>query len=878
MNTAVCLYFCLFLLSGLRDSVKAFSNVLHFDPGVMYEYEYSTSTAVAPISVDLEVSSVNTLEAVIQIHSLWRNAQNQEEQLLHMKILDLKLTNSSDTNKDLTVEKTPDGFDHIKEAFIVHLLSGKIQGILDISKDSTAWLNFKKGLASMFQIQTSSGIIVEDDATGQCQVSYHTIKDEIIKLKDYENCKKSVTSGMISEQILGVNLAGNSKTVFTMEDGHIKSATSQEILSVVLDEQSTVGVQISSRQFLQILSKKSSANEEAHGEQQEVLTSFKKSHVNHTLHAIPVRQSAHNGHSINDLLNYLKATGMNMSLSATTNVFLQLSQSLHNMELNEIKNILKKSDSMLVPILIEAAAAASTPAALDAVVSYLDLTDPKTAPLLEQFLYACAFSSNPSPHLISVISNIVSHTKAQSQTHQIALIIFGTVIRKMCSANMCNMKEVEDAKRLILNGLSASKDETEIKSHLLALKSALLPETVPILLQYIDRSKSLSNIVLSTLENLPSQYINKEVKQHVRDIFTQRKKSFSAPVRVAAAQLLLRNDPLLTDVEEVILRIAKEKPEISKFLTAKIMNILQSTDTSIRNLTLNVLKDSKLNNYFHLARVGSSSSYTGQIAETKDTITTYDFDFVFSESGALKQSNSHFSTQSKRGSLHSLQVSLELGGFDSLFGKEFTEEEEEELMAGMSAMFLGVQIKPIVFFQGYGDLMSKYFSAAEGPMNILSGNILIIRMRQSLILQSGLQTHVYFHGGLSVDVSADLEFSLFGQESKSSVKNKFSIVITSRAEVDALFMSTIAETLSEMNSSFSFITTVNFSDTPMIYCLQLIREPLLYRERASTQVTTRNRRKTLQDRRRTWIIPGEETALHKDNSRMCRKLLNFSTE
>lgn len=51
-------------------------------------------------------------------------------------------------------------------------------------------------------------------------------------------------------------------------------------------------------------------------------------------------------------------------------------------------------------------------------------------------------------------------------------------------------------------------------------------------------------------------------------------------------------------------------------------------------------------------------------------------------------------------------------------------------MAGMSAMFLGVQIQPVVFFQGYADLMSKYFSAGDGPMNIISGNILVLNNRQ----------------------------------------------------------------------------------------------------------------------------------------------------
>ncbi|XP_036430092.1 microsomal triglyceride transfer protein large subunit-like [Colossoma macropomum] len=873
MKPAVCLTCCLLLLSGIRDGVKGvFSKALHFEAGVLYEYEYSTSMAVAPISVDFGDVPLTTAEAVIQVHSLWKNPQNQEEQLLHVKIQDLKLTpSSSDTTKPLAVDEKTGGFDHIKDAFIVHFHSGKILGVFDTSKDNTVSLNFKRGVASLFQIQTSSGVVMEDDATGRCQVSYQTLKNEIIKVKDYESCEKSITDITFTDQILRVSSAGSSKTVFTMEDRHIKSVTSKEFRSVVLDEQTTVGIHISSRQLLQLLSTKSGDNKEAQGELQEVLTSVKGSHVNYTIHAIPaVRQSALSGYPISSILDHLTANGMNISQLTTTKAFLQLSESLHTMEKNDILNILKRSDKKMLPILIDAAAAASTPAALDAVVSYIDIADPKTAPLLEKLLYACAFSSQPSPHLINVISHILSVSR---KTHEIALIVLGTVIRKMCSANMCNLQEVEDAKQLILKGLSASKEETELKSHLLALKSALLPETVPVLLQYIDQSKALSSIVLSALHELPSQHITKEVKEHVREIFTQKKKSFSAPVRVAAAQLLLTHDPLHTDVREVILKIAKEKPEVSKFLTAKIMSMLQSENPA-RNIITNVLKDSKLNNYFHLGRVGCSSSYTGPIAETKDTVTSYDFDFLFSETGALKQSNSHFSTQSRGGSLHSLQVSLELGGFDSLFGTELAEEaEEEELMAGMSAMFLGVQIQPIVFFQGYGDLMSKYFSAAEGPMNILSGNILVIKQRQSLILQSGLQTQAFFHGGLSVDVSADLEFSLFGQEARSSVNNEFSIVVSARAEVETPHMSTTAETVAEMNSSIGFVTTVNFSDTPMQYCLQLIREPLLYRERTSTRVMTQNRRKTAQQRRRKWTIPGEETALHRDNSKMCRHLI-----
>ncbi|XP_062852445.1 microsomal triglyceride transfer protein large subunit-like [Trichomycterus rosablanca] len=864
----LCLLFLLGILNGVIGKV-VFSLDLHFDSGVKYEYDYSTSISVTPISMELKEDTDITLQAVVYIHSLWRNHDNQQEQLLHVKIQDLKLASNSNN----TITKHWVVSEHIKEPFLVHIHSGKIQGVFDVSSDNTVSLNFKKGLASLLQIQTSSGVMLEDDTTGQCQVSYHTEEDDIFKVKDYQTCQNMTGGLMASKQIFGVISDGISERVYTMDDDQIKSVKSKEFRSLLLKEQPTVGLHISSRQFLQLLSTHSGHDDEIQGELQEVFTSLKTSYVNHTIRAIPeVKEPVFDGYPVSKLLDRLKANGMQIS-PTTTNVFLQLSESLQNLNKTEIRNILR-SNAKFVPILIDALAAASTPASLDAFMSAIDITNPKTSQLLEKFLYACEFSSQPSPHLISIISHIVSHTSAQWEKHEMALIVLGTVMRKMCSADMCHVQEVQDAMKLILSGLKSSKDEKKIKSYLLAIKSARLPETLPVLLLYIDRSKSLLRVILSALQDLPSGHITEEVKQHIRAVFTQEKKLFPAALRLDAAQLLLMHNPQHKDVRQIILKIAEEKPEVSKFLTNKIVSILQSGHPA-RKVILDVLKDSQLNNYFHLARVGYSSSCAGLMTENKDMITTYDFNFLFSEAGMLKQSDSHIYAHTRGGNLHLLKVSLEASGLDSLFGSGPTEAgEEEELMAGMSAMFLGVDIQPIIFFQGYSDLMSRYFSAEEGPMKILSGNILVLKHKQSLILQNGLQAQGFFHGGLSVDMSADVAFSLFSQESKTSVNNKFSLVVSASAEVNTPLISTTVKTVVEMNSSMSVITTVKFSEMPVQYCLQLIREPLHSRERMTVQVTNQKRRKTVQRKKHKWILPGEETALHKDNSKMCRNLLN----
>lgn len=55
----------------------------------------------------------------------------------------------------------------------------------------------------------------------------------------------------------------------------------------------------------------------------------------------------------------------------------------------------------------------------------------------------------------------------------------------------------------------------------------------------------------------------------------------------------------------------------------------------------------------------------------------------------------------------------------------------------MSAILLGVQLRPVTFFQGYGDLMSKIFSATGAPINVVKALILQIDYSQVQMFHTG---------------------------------------------------------------------------------------------------------------------------------------------
>lgn len=70
-------------------------------------------------------------------------------------------------------------------------------------------------------------------------------------------------------------------------------------------------------------------------------------------------------------------------------------------------------------------------------------------------------------------------------------------------------------------------------------------------------------------------------------------------------------------------------------------------------------------------------------------------------------------------------MAIEAKGYEGILGGSAA-DGEDELMAGMSAALLDVQLRPITFFEGYTDLMSKFFTSSGEPTNVVKGNVLLM--------------------------------------------------------------------------------------------------------------------------------------------------------
>lgn len=68
---------------------------------------------------------------------------------------------------------------------------------------------------------------------------------------------------------------------------------------------------------------------------------------------------------------------------------------------------------------------------------------------------------------------------------------------------------------MILNRLEKAKKDDNVKMYLLALKNALLPEAIPLLLKYAESEEgSISNLAVTALQRYNPSFLTKEVRKY----------------------------------------------------------------------------------------------------------------------------------------------------------------------------------------------------------------------------------------------------------------------------------------------------------------------------------------------------------------------------
>ncbi|NWR77688.1 MTP protein, partial [Centropus unirufus] len=250
-------------------------------------------------------------------------------------------------------------------------------------------------------------------------------------------------------------------------------------------------------------------------------------------------------------------------------------QMLRDAKKRDVLQLLRKAPEEMLPFVVEAAVAAQSVASLTAISDFLDFgKQPKS--LLEKFLYAAAFSPRPSVELLHLVLAKLNGKHLTPDIWETGIVAVGSLVGKLCQQKLCGLQqEVERGVETILVGLRGAKEESEVALYLLALGNAMVPETIPTLLDHAEEgSTTITAAAISALQRFPAQHISSKVKRAMRRIFHEKRKSYEKTCRLAAAEILLDNEPSPMDVINILLAANELDTETATFLLRKVQSSL----------------------------------------------------------------------------------------------------------------------------------------------------------------------------------------------------------------------------------------------------------------------------------------------------------------
>ncbi|KAK2500575.1 hypothetical protein MC885_002723 [Smutsia gigantea] len=722
----------------------------------------------------------------VDVVLLWRNPDGDDDQLIKITIKDVNVENVNQQRgeKSIFKGKNPskilrkENLEALKRPVLLHLIHGKVKEFYSYPEEPVAIENLKRGLASLFQMQLSSGTTSEVDISGDCKVTYQAHQDKVTKIKSLDSCRIERTGFTTPNQVLGVTSKATSVTTYKIEDSFV--------VAMLAEETHTFGMN-----FLQTISGKIVSN--------------------------PVLQLSEHWQSTR---KHLQPDVLGKAEAVRS--FLDFIQHLRTAKKEEILQILKAENKEVLPQLVDAVTSAQTSDSLDAILDFLDFKSDRSVVLQERFLYACGFASHPNEELLRALIAVV------------------------------------EAKKLILGGLEKAEKKEDTMMYLLALKNALLPEGIPLLLKHAESGEGpVSHLAATALQRYDVPFITNEVKKTLNRIYHQNHKVHEKTVRTTAAAVILNNNPSYMEVKNILLSIGELPKEMNKYMLAFVQDILRF-EMPASKMVRRVLKEMVVHNYDRFSKSGSSSAYTGYIERYPHSVSTYSLDILYSGSGILRRSNLNIFQHIGKASLHGIQVVIEAQGLETLIAATPDEGEENlDSYAGMSAILFDIQLRPVTFFNGYTHV------------GLVRVSLIIPNVKQEIQLQSGLKANMGVQSGLAIDISGAMEFSLWYRESKTRVKNRVSLVISGDITVDSSFVKAGLEISAETEAGLEFISTVQFSQYPFLVCLQMDKDGIPFRQFETKYERLSTGRGYISRKRKERLVAGSEFPLHQENSEMC---------
>lgn len=877
--------FVVFLFFSLAILVLQ-GECVHYEFGKTYKYTYETEVLFNDDSPKKDVRAHQDVGLRIRLEFDFTPLfADGETQMVRLQVSQAALTSLHRGGMEGQL------LDMVKFPLYFEYMNGVVGRVFAIENDSVFCTNIKKGLISMFQVQSEPGERSELDVSGECKTIYQISGPTIVKQKlDCENLE--IAGQHINKnEVFGVSSSSSRTWTYQLENDVVHSMMGSNRHLASINIKSTLNARVLAVQKLTLLSVEPSADtDKLPVTDFEAAAQFIKDGSNYPVVETLLPSAPEIQHCTSktcqkpyDVVTKVKDSLVSEKVGTAESgkAFLELLKSFRTSGKDRISEAMTSGDSAyIVPQLLDIGAATQTPAAQAAMMELLNFEETKNLVYPLRYLLAAAYTTHPGEYLVKDLLKLFKKNLPSPEVKEAVALALGAVIFNFCQdPEQCKFEVVKDYQKSIIDLYSKCSDEKCRLLYVRSMGNSGLPDFKEKIFDTIsnkDSSSMLGFTSVQALRRIPPQYMEEKDIKSLLKIYHQTERTYDTSVRAVAAELLLKLTPSTAVVRNLLLAAQGDQVnfELSTFLLRKIVDIAKY-NSELRNTTKDIFRDVAINNYNIWAQKGKSSAFSSLLAETQDVNAIYGLYMEMARSKVMKKSAMDVSIVKKDTVQNLLSFGIYASGLESLLGEEpDLDAGDEEATAGLGLKILDVALPPVEFFRGSGGLMSAVWNAPSDPVTALQMSFLLQDHSERYHLANGLVIDLQVLGVASIDLTGMVSISLWNRNSESLIRNSGAIVIEGGMRLASEMGRAEVVFTAESEAFIDFETDVDFYESPFKMCMQMKRPKVAFKHTVDKyEKATRFDRCFKSKVSKISYIDGLSYFLSQKNSEECKVLL-----
>lgn len=813
-----------------------------------------------------------TVRAKVHLATVWGD---DEHKLLRIKIEDPTLyTTPGDVKRETSLSSASEA------PFYVYWNLGYVKTIYLKDKENDVSLsNFRKGVAALFQYQILDGKYVEEDPSGKCDVQY-TSHSTTRYHKAKNNCKFAGDRYERTEYPLRSLIRNSRSTDFTVStEGTLEKVVAQDYLKYLVNAYDNLGAFVESITRLDIEGRNGKV---ATLEGKTVTDAVKPLSVK-SFDLLSEEYESESGvdAGLVKLIKDVKKSLTNERIGKhdSSSALLQLIQAGRRTKTEDFARILKaKTMKDQQGQLLDLLGAIQTEESHEAAKTLLVYENDEDLYLAERYLQALAVGSRPRK---TVIEDLLATAEQQPKNDK----FFDTLVQTVASlahryaklpGNSFDTELVEKVKDFLLNQLErCKKDKCKLK-FVRGLHNLKSPKTLDSLTKLaLEGSPKISVAAMKALRSFSVFLWNDDFKAIFEEIFFQVSKKYDSSARALALDILLDLKPDMEELTHLIqhLKSYDKVYEVKQYLLQKLRMLADRCPDFAEMLRKVVQRDPKLNNYHVLVPRGLSTA----LSRTYSKVPSFNASLESLQEmsgGVLKRGVVDLALEVGEEKFSMFTLGLFAGGLSSFVSSgEDVDNEDESAMAGMELTVQGSVLRPLVFFDGKGELMGHVWSGtASEPTPAYQATTLLQDNEERYALQNGAILQLSTLGAISIDLNGQVTMSIWGRNAQSKVEQNTGIALQGSLLLQTSFVKLTVEFDVNQEPQLHLSSDLDFSSDTSL-CMKLMQsDSVLNKRTVKTLSIPSTKYRKVQTTSSVRKIPGQTHALNQKNNDMCNAI------